>query len=83
MQLPDDDAQARYFGLVIAALKEVSFLQSLGVVELYNGRKVINESDAGAIMDECHSRGFRYGDLEVSEKSAEFIELMTRGVDGG
>lgn len=58
-------------------------LQLLGLVELYNGQYAIDEEAAEVIMAECGRRGFVFGDLEVSEKSSEFMGLWMRGVDGG
>jgi len=81
--LPDDDSQARYFGLCIAALQETALLQGMGLVPLFGGQSAIDREAAEVIMAECGRRGFVFGDLEVSEKSAEFIELWMRGVDGG
>jgi hypothetical protein len=71
--LPEDDAQARYFGLCVLALEHIALLQAVGLLEQPDGCLVI-EDDVVALVDlEIGRRGFHYSDDEIAEKGWELL----------
>jgi hypothetical protein len=71
--LPDDDAQARYFGLVVLALHDIAAMQKLGLMTMPYGAEVMDDDEANAVIDVLEDRGFCYSDGEIAEKGWELI----------
>jgi hypothetical protein len=71
--LPDDDAQARYFGLCTLALGDIAWMQDLGLLIMPDARRVIEDAVVGRIQRECRMRGFNYSHREVAEKGWELV----------
>jgi hypothetical protein len=73
MILPEDDAQARYFGLCVLALDHIALLQAVGLLEQPDGCLVIEDDVVALVELELDRRGFNYSDQEVAEKGWELI----------
>jgi hypothetical protein len=85
--LPEDDAQARYFGLCVLALEEIAMMQDLGLLPRPNKLPLVRPRAAQRLIAELDARGFYYSDDEVTRKEADFIDgwLLPKGdgADGG
>ena len=87
--LPDDDAQARYFGLCTLALAHVGWMQDLGLLTMPDGKRVIEDSIVDRVQRECRARGFYYSDDEVVGKGwtlirqwAGFYDVLPEAASG-
>jgi hypothetical protein len=81
--LPEDDAQARYFGLCVLALQEIALMQDLGLMARPHEAELINPRRAREMVLELEARGFYYSDAEVARKEQDFIDdwLIPKGGD--
>jgi hypothetical protein len=73
--LPEDDAQARYFGLVTLALEEIGRMQDWNAFgnEVDSYERMIDADHAEQVKRELDARGFYYSQAEVVDKENDFM----------